>query len=41
MRRAYRKAENNPNLAALFYAVAILLVLSAPAMVIRYMSTRK
>ena len=41
LRRAYRKAENKPNLAVLFYAVALLLVLSAPAMVKKYMRRRK
>lgn len=41
MRRAYRKAENKPNRAALFYAVALLLVLSAPAIVNKYVRRRK
>jgi ABC-type oligopeptide transport system substrate-binding subunit len=41
MRRAYRKVENKPNRAALFYAVALLLVLSAPAIVNKYVRRRK
>lgn len=40
-RRAYRKAENKPNLKILLYAGMLLLTIAAPAMIIRYRRRRK
>ncbi len=41
LRRVYWKAENKPNLAVLFYAALFLLVLSFPAVAMKYRRRRK
>jgi hypothetical protein len=41
MRRAYREAENRPNLRILLYAALLLLAISIPAMVLTYRRRRQ
>ncbi len=41
MRRAYREAENRPNVRILLYAALLLLAISIPAMVLTYRRRRK
>jgi hypothetical protein len=41
LRRVYWKVENKPNLAVLFYAALLLLLLSFPAVVMKYRRRRK
>jgi oligopeptide transport system substrate-binding protein len=41
LRRAYWKAEDKPNMTVLIYGLILLIVLSAPAVVIKHMRRRK
>jgi hypothetical protein len=41
LRRVYWKAENKPNLTVLYYVALLLLVLSFPAVVMKYRRRKK
>ena len=40
-RGTYRKAENRPDYAILFYALGLLVIIAAPAMAITYLRKRR